>query len=427
MATQVVKYFMLAQNRCQSLQSWKGAKSKCLETLRAFDLFRWAQKTGGRNPDRQLNNWMKWLNCCKQPFLFELFLFSSRFIQRQFLPPANNPQAQRDCVRPTTWVKGSPASTNSSGYCQYSPFAAQQSWKGHKPSFWICLRLTCLEKVKHILPNGGERWWWIPWYKINIPLKQLQIISGFHVQFRWENDLKCLNKCANVCKPYRIGPTTFPFAVHWGDTQFAAFFFLMSFSFIENHPNFKSLNWWCWLFVLKRSLKFQVVTTESTHQTSRRVLFFDENIFVKQTFCVATFIVDLIPLCFLENTITPYTAHCVWSIQEAWIPARYPPFHQFLLVIFINFALIHFISRRKFGDFDPSISCWSHFCWRVSYISNGYLDFFHQITTGEPLVVQVARQFGRFPRIVFTTKLANQHQSLLGLFLSQAASRQSSR
>ena len=39
MATQVVKYFMLAQNRCQSLQSWKGAKSKCLETLRAFDFF----------------------------------------------------------------------------------------------------------------------------------------------------------------------------------------------------------------------------------------------------------------------------------------------------------------------------------------------------------------------------------------------------
>ena len=40
MATQIVKYFMLAQNRCQSLESWKGPKkSKCLETLRAFDFF----------------------------------------------------------------------------------------------------------------------------------------------------------------------------------------------------------------------------------------------------------------------------------------------------------------------------------------------------------------------------------------------------
>ena len=106
MATQVVKYFMLAQNRCQSLQSWKGAKSKCLETLRAFDFFgQLKNRVEEILIDSWTIGWSDW-TATKQPFLFEPFLFSSGFIQRQFLPPTNHLQAHKDRVRPTTWVKG---------------------------------------------------------------------------------------------------------------------------------------------------------------------------------------------------------------------------------------------------------------------------------------------------------------------------------
>ena len=187
MATQVVKYFMLAQNRCQSLQSWKGAKSKCLETLRAFDFFWSAQKPGGRNPDRQLNNWMKWLNCYQTTvFKFEPFLFSSGFIQ--FLPPANNPQAQRDCVPPTTWVKGLSSKHKFKWLLSMQPFCCPTILKRTiiSQTFILdLLKINILGKSKRYFP----KWWFdadLPWCKIKIPLKQLQVILGFHAQFRWK-------------------------------------------------------------------------------------------------------------------------------------------------------------------------------------------------------------------------------------------------
>ena len=82
----------------------EGGKVKVPGNPRGVWLFWSAQKPGGRNPDRQWDEVIEMLP--NNRFCLNPDLFSSGFIQRQFLPPTNNLQAHRDRVRPTTWVKG---------------------------------------------------------------------------------------------------------------------------------------------------------------------------------------------------------------------------------------------------------------------------------------------------------------------------------